>query len=150
MHYYPSSGRMHFFQDSCKILSRTYKIMQYSWRILQDLTKMKLLGRRGKRGILEDKAIPAISLQYSCKKYVICNSLARMGSSAKILQEKNISTAIFEIHSFERICHNLERLAFLLVWVNILRKENHRLGILLPVLVHYEKKSINAVSCFPL
>ena len=32
-----------FFQDSCKNLSRTWKIMHYSYRILQDLKKIPIL-----------------------------------------------------------------------------------------------------------
>ena len=77
---------MHFFLDSCNILTRTCKIMHYPHRILQDLTKNNQSWK-----ILADKAF--IDCWKNC---VVFRILTRFILSTRILQEMTISAWIFE------------------------------------------------------
>ena len=73
-----------FFQSSCEALAKTCKIMHYSWRIFQDLTKNDKHWK-----ILADRPFLARFLADFCKNYVVCKVLERIISSARILHEIN-------------------------------------------------------------
>ena len=103
----PSWDEMHFFQDSCTILTKTWKIMHYSWRISQDLTKNYQSWK-----ILADKAFLERFLQDSFKNYVFCRILGKLISSARLLQEKIFGKNLWRFKFFAWIWKNLARYAF--------------------------------------